>query len=108
MSTVRAMNKYDYVDVDTDVSKLLRTPKGALRLDAKAAYKEGHAMLTVYGFWHPTELAGRYGVAPRLILHRMFVPRDTPKAEKRRMLQAMCDLLAVKHDTEYALRSKLQ
>jgi hypothetical protein len=106
MNTVRAMNKYDYVDVYTDVSKLLRTPKGALRLDAKAAYKEGEAMLTVYGFWaDPAYLVAR---PLRTILHRMFVPRDTPKAEKRRMLQAMCDLLAVKHDTEYALRSKLQ
>jgi hypothetical protein len=102
------MNKYDYVDVDTDVSKLLRTSKGALRLDAKAAYKEGWAMLSVYGFWHPEVLAGRRGIAQRTILHRMFVPRDTPKAEKNRMLQTMCDLLAVKHGTEYALRSKLR
>ena len=100
------MNKHDYI-VDIDVSDLVRGPKG-LRLDAKASYRDGQAMLTVYGFWHPTELAGRYGGAPRSILHRMFVPRDTPKAEKRRMLQAMCDLLAVKHGTEYALRSKLQ
>jgi hypothetical protein len=102
------MNKYDYVDVDTDVSKLLRTPKGALRLDAKAAYKEGWAMLSVYGFWHPEVLAGRHGIAQRTILHRMFVPRDTPKAEKRRMLQAMCDLFAVQHGESYYLRSKLK
>jgi len=106
MNTVRAMNKYDYVDVDTDVSKLLRTPKGALRLDAKAAYKEGQAMLTVYGFW--VDPAYRRALPQRVMLHRMFVPSNTPKAEKRRMLQAMCDLLAEKHDTEYALRSKLQ
>ena len=101
------MNKYDYVDadVDIDVSDLVRGPKG-LRLDAKASYRNGQAMLTAYGFW--VDPAYRVARPQRVMRQRVFVPRDTPKAEKHRMLQAMCDLLAVKHDTEYALRSKLQ
>ena len=53
-------------------------------------------------------LAGKPAMVQRIILHRMFVPRDTPKAEKNRMLRTMCDLFAVKHGTEYALRSKLK
>lgn len=81
---------------------LVRGSKG-LRLEAKVSYREGQAMLTVYGFRLD---ASRFDV--RVVLHRVFVPRDTPKAEKRDMLRAMCDLLAVQYGTEYHLRSKLQ
>jgi hypothetical protein len=107
------MNKYDYVAENIVIEELLRTPKGALRLDAKAAYKEGWAMLSVYAYWYDKVLAGKLlagkpAMVQRIILHRMFVPRDTPKAEKNRMLRTMCDLFAVKHGTEYALRSKLK
>jgi hypothetical protein len=86
--------------------KLVRGPKG-LRLDAKAAYREGQAMLTVYGFWVDT-VTTRREMSHRVVLQRVFVPRETPKAEKRDMLRAMCDLLAVQYETEYYLRSKLQ
>jgi hypothetical protein len=105
------MNKYDYVAENVDIDSLVRGPRG-LRLDAKVSYRDGHAMLSVYGFWPPTVLAGRRGITNRItnriVLQRMFVPRDTPKAEKNRMLRTMCDLFAVKHGTEYALRSKLK
>jgi hypothetical protein len=103
-----SMNKYNYVAENVDTNKLVRGPKG-LRLEAKAAYRNGQAMLTVYGFWR-TNVEARYSGSStvRCVLQRVFVPRDTPKAEKRRMLQAMCDLFAVKHGTEYALRSKLK
>ena len=90
---------------NVDSGDLVRGPKG-LRLDAKASYRNGQAMLTVYGFW--VDPAYRVALPLRTILHRMFVPSNTPKAEKRRMLQAMCDLLAVQYETEYYLRSKLQ
>jgi hypothetical protein len=103
-----SMSQYNYVAQNVDISKLLRTPKGALRLDAKAAYKEGWAMLSVYGFWQEKAMAGGRGLVQRTILHRMFVPRDTPKVEKHRMLRAMCDLFAVQHGESYYLRSKLQ
>ena len=99
------MNQRDYVSSDIDVSKLLRTQKG-LRLDAKVAYKEGWAMLTVYGFWLDT-VTGRIGHTHKVVLQRVFVPVDTPKAEKLRMLRVMCELFAVRHDVPYYLRSKL-
>jgi hypothetical protein len=88
-----------------DSGDLVRGPKG-LRLDAKASYREGQAMLTVYGFW--VDPAYRVALPQRYILHRMFVPRDTPKAEKHSMLRAMCDLLAVQYGESYYLRNKLQ
>jgi hypothetical protein len=86
--------------------KLVRGPKG-LRLDAKAAYREGQAMLTVYGFWVDT-ITARREMSHRVVLQRVFVPSNTPKAEKHSMLRAMCDLLAVQYETDYRLRSKLQ
>jgi hypothetical protein len=90
---------------NVDSGDLVRGPKG-LRLDAKASYRNGQAMLTVYGFW--VDPAYRVARPLRTSLHRMFVPRDTPKAEKRRMLRAMCDLIAVQYETAYYLRNKLQ
>jgi hypothetical protein len=102
------MSQYDYVAENIVIEELLRTSKGALRLDAKAAYKDGHAMLSVYGCWQDRLMAGKRGMVHRIILHRVFVPRDTPKAEKNRMLQAMCDQLAVRHGVDYVLRSKLK
>jgi hypothetical protein len=86
--------------------KLVRGPKG-LRLEAKAAYREGQAMLTVYGFWVDT-VTTRRELSHRVVLQRVFVPRETPKAEKRDMLRAMCDLLAVQYGESYYLRNKLQ
>jgi len=103
---MNAMSQYDYVNTDIDVSELVRGPKG-LRLEAKAAYKEGWAMLSVYGFW-VTVMTARLERSHRVVLHRMFVPRDTPKVEKHRMLRTMCDLFAVQHGEAYYLRSKLQ
>jgi hypothetical protein len=101
-----SMSQYNYVNTDVDISGLVRGPKG-LRLEAKAAYKEGWAMLSVYGFWGEG-VEGRLVRTSRIVLQRVFVPRDTPKAEKHRMLRTMCDLFAVQHGTEYALRSKLK
>jgi hypothetical protein len=86
--------------------KLVRGPKG-LRLDAKVSYREGQAMLTVYGFWVDT-ITARRELSHRVVLQRVFVPSNTPKAEKRDMLRAMCDLLAVQYGEAYYLRSKLQ
>jgi hypothetical protein len=102
-----SMSQYNYVAENVDIDSLVRGPRG-LRLDAKAAYKEGWAMLSVYAYWYDKVLAGKHARVERIILQRMFVPRDTPKAEKNRMLRTMCDLFAVKHGTEYALRSKLK
>jgi hypothetical protein len=90
------------VKINTD--KLVRGPKG-LRLDAKCAYRDGQAMLTVYGFWAG---GGRPGHALKAVLHRVFVPSSTPKAEKHATLRAMCDLIAIEHGESYYLRSKLQ
>jgi len=89
------------------LEKLSLTTKGLLRLDAKAAYRNGQAMLTVYGFWKDTITSYRE-MSHKVVLQRVFVPRETPKAEKHSMLRAMCDLLAVQYETEYYLRSKLQ
>jgi hypothetical protein len=91
---------------EVDSSKLVHGPKG-LRLEAKVSYREGQAMLTVYGFWVSTIGNGR-GRSLRVMLQRVFVPSNTPKAEKHSTLRAMCDLLAVQYETEYYLRSKLQ
>ena len=88
-----------------DSSKLVRGPKG-LRLEAKAAYRDGQPMLTVYGFW--IDMTHRKELSHRVMLQRVFVPSNTPKAEKREMLRAMCDLVAVQYETEYYLRSKRQ
>ena len=99
-----SMSQYNYVNTDVDISGLVRGPKG-LRLDAKVSYRDGHAMLSVYGYWAGSV---RPGHTQKVVLQRVFVPSDMPKAEKHRMLRTMCDLLAVKHGTEYALRSKLQ
>jgi hypothetical protein len=89
--------------VNTD--RLVCGPKG-LRLDAKAAYRAGHAMLTVYGFWIDT-VTSRREHTHRVVLQRVFVPSTTTKAEKRDMLRAMCDLIAIEHGIDYRLRSKL-
>lgn len=89
--------------VPTD--KLIRGPKG-LRLEAKCAYRDGQAMLTVYGFW--TIPPDARWTALRCVLHRVFVPSTTPKAERRDTLRAMCDLIAIEHGESYYLRSKLQ
>jgi hypothetical protein len=88
--------------INTD--KLVRGPKG-LRLDAKCAYRDGQAMLTVYGFWAGSV---RPGDTLKVVLHRVFVPSSTPKAEKHATLRAMCDLIAIEHGESYYLRSKLQ
>lgn len=93
-------------NVDTD--KLVRGPRG-LRLDAKCAYRDGQAMLTVYGFWIDAVPAfGNRHQSARIVLQRVFVPSTTPKAEKRDTLRAMCDLIAIEHGESYYLRSKLQ
>lgn len=89
--------------VPTD--KLIRGPKG-LRLEAKCAYRDGQAMLTVYGFWIDSTFRTQRGV--RCVLQRVFVPTTTPKAERRDTLRAMCDLIAIEHGESYYLRSKLQ
>ena len=90
--------------VDTD--KLLRGPKG-LRLEAKCAFRDGHALLTVYGFALDTLGAFR-SHSTRVVLQRVVVPSTTPKAERRDTLRAMCDLIAIEHGESYYLRSKLQ
>lgn len=91
-----------------DTNKLVRGPKG-LRLEAKVAYRDGQAMLTVYGFWN-MRVTARFSEPPsvRCVLHRVYVPSSTPKAEKRDTLRAMCDLIAIEHGESYYLRSKLQ
>lgn len=89
-----------------DPAKLVRGPKG-LRLEAKVAYRDGQAMLTVYGF--SVETLGAFkSQSNRVVLQRVFVPSTTPKAEKRDTLRAMCDLIAIEHGESYYLRSKLQ
>lgn len=93
-------------NVDTD--KLVRGPKG-LRLEAKCAYRDGQAMLTVYGFWNTGVTVGFRDISNvRCVLHRVYVPSTTPKAERRDTLRAMCDLIAIEHGESYYLRSKLQ
>ncbi len=87
-----------------DRNELVHTLSGELRLDARAAYRDGMAMLTVYGFrmfshLRPTQVG-------RVVLHRVFVPSNTPKAEKAAMLIAMCDLVTVQYGVAYKLRSK--
>lgn len=88
-----------------DIEKLQRTPKGELLLDAKACYREGKAMLSVYGF---LATAFAYNKHTRTVLHRVFVPRETPKVERAQMLRAMCDLVTVESGMPYRLRSKLK
>ena len=83
------------------IEELQRTPTGALRLDAKAAYKGDGMILTVYGFLERDKFGAR------CVLHRMSVPRDTPKAERYTTLRALCDLVAVQYGCDYRLRSKL-
>ena len=80
---------------------LMKNPKGDLRLDAKASYKDGKAVLTVYGFLHN----GRFN--ERAILQRIAVSRDMPKAEKYETLLALCNLVSVQYECGYRLRSKL-
>lgn len=89
--------------IEIDTTKLMRGPKG-LRLDAKCAYRDGQAMLTVYGFWGQAMNV----LDLKVVLHRVFVPSSTPKAEKHATLRAMCDLIAIEHGESYYLRSKLQ
>lgn len=101
------MSQYDYVAQNVDISELVRGPKG-LRLEAKMAYREGHAMLSVYAFWQEKAMAGRRGLVQRTLLQRVFVPSNMSKADKRNTLRAMCDLFAVQHGEAYYLRSKLQ
>lgn len=89
--------------VGTD--KLVRGPKG-LRLEAKVAYRDGQAMLTVYGFL--VETIGAFkSQSARVVLHRVYVPPAKTKAERRDTLRAMCDLIAIEHGESYYLRSKL-
>ena len=83
------------------LENLKRTPTGAVRIEAKAAYKNGQAMLTVYGFLDDNKFGAR------CVLHRVNVPRDTPKAEKYKTLRALCDLVAIQYGCGYKLRSKL-
>lgn len=85
--------------------KLMRGPRG-LRLEAKCAYRDGQAMLTVYGFWNTAIVGATASV--RCVLRREFVPTTTPKAERRDILRALCDLIAIEHGESYYLRSKLQ
>lgn len=93
--------------VDTD--KLARSPGKGLRLEAKVAYRDGQAMLTVYGFWAPhVDVMRLKAPAVRCVLHRVYVPSSTPKAERRSILRSMCDLIAIEHGESYYLRSKLQ
>lgn len=94
--------------IEIDTTKLVRGPKG-LRLEAKCAYRDGQAMLTVYGFWN-TSVTARFSSSfnVRCVLQRVFVPSFTPKAEKHATLRAMCDLIAIEHGESYYLRSKLQ
>ena len=87
-----------------ELKDLALTPKGALRLDAKASYRDGQALLSVYGFGaHPSHAH----TISRIVLQRVFVPRDTPKAEKQATLQALCDLVAIEYGIEVKLRSKI-
>ena len=94
--------------IEVDTTKLARGPRG-LRLEAECAYRDGQAMLTVYGFWN-TSVTARFSEASsvRCVLQRVFVPTSMSKAEKRNTLRAMCDLIAVQHGESYYLRSKLQ
>jgi hypothetical protein len=92
--------------IEIDTTKLARGPKG-LRLEAKCAYRDGQAMLTVYGFWN-SPVSIRVAQTHKVVLQRVFVPSNMSKAEKRNTLRAMCDLIAVQHGESYYLRSKLQ
>lgn len=91
---------------DVNPDKLIRGPRG-LRLEAKCAFRDGQAMLTVYGFW-ATPPMGVRETSVRCVLRREFVPTTTTKAERRDILRAMCDLIAIEHGESYYLRSKLQ
>jgi hypothetical protein len=91
--------------MEEQLRPLAKTPKGQLRLDAKAAYKNGQAMLTVYGYSAFTTTTRPSDA--RIVLLRIFVPRDTPKAEKYATLRTLCDTIAFRYDCDYKLRSKL-
>ena len=91
---------------NVDPTKLARSFNKGLRLEAKVAYRDGQAMLTVYGFWNTAIVGATPSV--RCVLRREFVPTTTPKAERRDTLRAMCDLIAIEHGESYYLRSKLQ
>jgi hypothetical protein len=93
--------------IEIDTSKLVRGPKG-LRLDAKCAYRDGQAMLTVYGFWTSAIAVQGLGRIHKVVLQRVFVPSNMSKADKRNTLRAMCDLIAIEHGESYYLRSKLR
>ena len=80
---------------------------GALRVDAKCAYRDGKAILSVYGFIKLDRHTPRGAPLTRKhLLLRAFVDRDTPIYEKREQLQAMCDLVAVHFGCEVIKRSK--
>ena len=87
-----------------ELKDLVRTPKGLLRIDAKASYKDGQAMLSVYGF---SVYQTTRGPSNRIVLQRVFVPRETSKADKQAALRAMCDLVAVEYGVEVKLRSSI-
>jgi hypothetical protein len=59
------------------------------------------AVLSVYGF-----LVGNT-FNDRVILQRIAVPRDTPKAEKYETLRSLCDLVSIQYECGYRLHSKL-
>lgn len=81
---------------------LMRSPKGELMIEAKGSYRDGQAMLTVYGCAVSHTLQRK-----RVVLHRVFVPRTTPKVEKLAAMRALCDLVAIEYGCEYRLRGKL-
>ena len=91
-----------------DAKQLLFDKKGALVLDAKASYRGGKAMLTVYAYDNLLS-AGRWdSTVRRTVMQRVFVPRETTKEERATVLLTMCDLVALRYDVPYRLRSSLR
>lgn len=84
--------------------KELATRKGALVLSPKAAHTADNIMLTVYAFLTLPDLR-RGGYQQRKVkLQRVLCPKNTPLEERKRILQALCDLVAVQYGVECFIR----
>jgi len=76
-----------------------------LLLEAKRHYTSEGLMLSVYGKC-PTRVHGGT-VLTRVLLQRVVVPRDTPKAEYQEMLATLCTVVSIAHNCGYVLRARI-
>lgn len=87
--------------------KDLEHRKGAVLLDAKRSYRNGNAVLSVYGFTPLTlRLATR---SARVLLERVDLPAATPKHEVWDALEALTRLVVARLGAEqFTLRAKVR